>query len=342
MLSQYLFLYQKRLLFFLSMLSTQLLSSQVIVEGVNYTSGTYNYCSPTSIISPNVATSLVNFSNTADVQYTATTYILLQPGFKAGAFATSGSFTALIGTCPITVFNGYYGSTSANNCTYSVTAIIQEKNGSLSNTLTMTYSIPLGVAKDYVFTTTPGYQLDFSTLHFTAQTGACSFNFGLTDATPTGNCASCTISYQVTQWRNMSAGRNNYFEICAQTAVGKQNNDASAAEANLLNSSSGTNEDNNATDTKSMQRVSVNSNMSRVLADFQVYPNPSEGVFTLSTQTEIEKSIFVYDISGRIIFQKINSTQAKFEIDISTYSKGIYLIRLTSGNETWSKKIISE
>ena len=71
------------------------------------------------------------------------------------------------------------------------------------------------------------------------------------------------------------------------------------------------------------------------------YPNPSNGQFYIdfSEQAELPKSLQILDIQGHIIYSK-EVTDKKIFIDISNYSKGIYVLSIeTSFNNHYSKEI---
>lgn len=65
-----------------------------------------------------------------------------------------------------------------------------------------------------------------------------------------------------------------------------------------------------------------------------IYPNPSTGIFTISTENTFKLDIF--DISGKLInTQTINGTTS-IEIKIA----GMYFLRFTDGNSTYSQRVI--
>lgn len=80
--------------------------------------------------------------------------------------------------------------------------------------------------------------------------------------------------------------------------------------------------------------------------ELKVSPNPSLDIFNLEIESGTDKSldIQVYNTVGQCIISKNiikgsgNTNYAK--LDLSSFSKGIYFIRLQSGNETVLKKII--
>lgn len=78
---------------------------------------------------------------------------------------------------------------------------------------------------------------------------------------------------------------------------------------------------------------------------FELYPNPSRGVFQLSfTNALSEKAVYtVYDMLGKKLFQsELSEGINRVEIDMGSYSQGIYLLSVTVGNSTLSKKMVKE
>lgn len=67
-----------------------------------------------------------------------------------------------------------------------------------------------------------------------------------------------------------------------------------------------------------------------------VYPNPSTGIINLENKN-IDR-IILYDISGRVI----RALKPQPQIDLSSVSKGVYLLKLISGSQTLVDKIILE
>jgi subtilisin-like proprotein convertase family protein len=81
------------------------------------------------------------------------------------------------------------------------------------------------------------------------------------------------------------------------------------------------------------------------LEDFKIYPNPSEGQFTISgLNTNGENiSIEVYDLQGRLVLKKnYNDNGSDFAktINLNQNSSGIYLLKLTQGQNSEVKKLI--
>ena len=79
--------------------------------------------------------------------------------------------------------------------------------------------------------------------------------------------------------------------------------------------------------------TSINNNL--IIPDLKIYPIPVSNQLMVSTVTEI-KEIQLLDINGNLIF----STTRK-DIDVSTLTDGIYLLRIvTESNEIINRKII--
>jgi len=82
--------------------------------------------------------------------------------------------------------------------------------------------------------------------------------------------------------------------------------------------------------------LSVNDHTGGVL-DVAIFPNPTNGIITVESISEVEY-IAVYGITG----EKLLETSAKSEIDLSSLSSGMYLVRFTSENRIITKKIIKQ
>ncbi|NQY29661.1 MAG: T9SS type A sorting domain-containing protein [Flavobacteriaceae bacterium] len=77
--------------------------------------------------------------------------------------------------------------------------------------------------------------------------------------------------------------------------------------------------------------------------DIDVFPNPNNGVFTLSFNSCIKSSeIRVYDTLGKIIYYKIMRNDNKVFIDISNCAKGVYFVKVSSNTMSKTKRIIIE
>lgn len=74
--------------------------------------------------------------------------------------------------------------------------------------------------------------------------------------------------------------------------------------------------------------------------DAIVYPNPSDGVFELRLNKVYKNAALnVVDLSGNVLFHKeLNSTQ--HTIDLSSFSPGVYIARVSINNKLFYKKLV--
>ena len=77
---------------------------------------------------------------------------------------------------------------------------------------------------------------------------------------------------------------------------------------------------------------------------FEVYPNPSNGVFTLEMDANSSQIAYsVYSIDGKLVStSKINSNggKVKQQVNLSHLPAGTYIVQVNNGNKTLSKKLI--
>ena len=72
----------------------------------------------------------------------------------------------------------------------------------------------------------------------------------------------------------------------------------------------------------------------------QALPNPSNGMLTLAFSDDGKKDIFIYDMMGKVVFKDENVKGNTLKVDITNQPAGIYLIKVISGEDVISKKII--
>ncbi len=77
---------------------------------------------------------------------------------------------------------------------------------------------------------------------------------------------------------------------------------------------------------------------------FYIYPNPSNGIFTLVSGSNEINEIEVFDVIGKVILSKkqFNSSDNQISIDIASASQGIYFLKITANNQSTVKRIIKE
>lgn len=73
----------------------------------------------------------------------------------------------------------------------------------------------------------------------------------------------------------------------------------------------------------------------------KIYPNPTSGKFRVRVEGKIEE-IYLFDLSGKLMEKFKPGTDGEVEIDISSYSTGIYFLKFLSGEKWYSGKVILE
>jgi len=87
--------------------------------------------------------------------------------------------------------------------------------------------------------------------------------------------------------------------------------------------------------------VDVISNISQTTEDyFEVYPNPSSGIFNIEQSSSTAKNIWVYDARGSLVVHHKNLWNKSLTIDLSEFDKGIYLLKVETEDKSFSKRII--
>jgi hypothetical protein len=82
------------------------------------------------------------------------------------------------------------------------------------------------------------------------------------------------------------------------------------------------------------QTTSIDAN-----ADIEIYPNPSTGLFTVSTFEPVQ--ITVFDSNGRTVFTT-NESKNNTVIDLSSFASGVYFAKINGNNNNEVKKLINK
>ncbi len=78
-----------------------------------------------------------------------------------------------------------------------------------------------------------------------------------------------------------------------------------------------------------------------VLQNIEIYPNPSNGLFTIQVETESNTlvKLEIYSINGKKVF--LNEFYSNInELDLRELPKGVYFIQITQENKVITKKIV--
>jgi PKD repeat protein len=72
-----------------------------------------------------------------------------------------------------------------------------------------------------------------------------------------------------------------------------------------------------------------------------VWPNPSFGKITVDNTSNELMDVSIYSLEGRLVYSKNNVTK-KEELNITKLVKGLYEIRIKTGDKTFSRKLVIE
>ena len=78
-----------------------------------------------------------------------------------------------------------------------------------------------------------------------------------------------------------------------------------------------------------------------LLSNFSMFPNPSNGQVNLSMKTNLgDGQINIIDLNGRIVFSQERLLEGVLSININGLSKGVYLLEVSKGTVSETKKLI--
>ncbi|MFL9844472.1 T9SS type A sorting domain-containing protein [Flavobacterium rhizosphaerae] len=73
--------------------------------------------------------------------------------------------------------------------------------------------------------------------------------------------------------------------------------------------------------------------------ELTVYPNPSNGLFTITAGNNVIDRIDTYDISGRLVKTIEPSKNNEVSLDLTEFNSGMYILRIVSNNKVQTYKI---
>lgn len=80
------------------------------------------------------------------------------------------------------------------------------------------------------------------------------------------------------------------------------------------------------------------SNEKRLFEEFSVYPNPVSDRVSISAAESIDR-LRIYDLTGKLVKQA-SPQKTAFSVDVSGLSKGVYLVKLNTGDREATTKMI--
>ncbi|MBK6833475.1 MAG: T9SS type A sorting domain-containing protein [Bacteroidetes bacterium] len=72
----------------------------------------------------------------------------------------------------------------------------------------------------------------------------------------------------------------------------------------------------------------------------ELYPNPTNGSFTIDSKNEMINEIQIIDLTGKLVFHKTNINKSTCLIDLNTYPKGMYIVKTNYEQKQSVNKLI--
>jgi hypothetical protein len=78
------------------------------------------------------------------------------------------------------------------------------------------------------------------------------------------------------------------------------------------------------------------------LNSLNISPNPSNGIFNITTTKSLNFNYTVSDVTGKLIIKEnnVNTTNNMYQINLANYSNGIYFLNIISDKSTITKKLM--
>ncbi len=85
--------------------------------------------------------------------------------------------------------------------------------------------------------------------------------------------------------------------------------------------------------------VGINENLTNN-SNVNVFPNPSEGEFTITVLNDVINEVSILDVTGKQILNKSNVGSNVFTVNLSEFAKGIYVVKIRDGEKITVRKVI--
>lgn len=82
----------------------------------------------------------------------------------------------------------------------------------------------------------------------------------------------------------------------------------------------------------------------QVANHLQFYPNPTNGPLNIQIPANLQPTayILVMDLTGRQLWRQSVTTNENLQLNIETYAKGTYLIRLINAKQVWQSRVVKQ
>ncbi|MDO9510495.1 MAG: BACON domain-containing carbohydrate-binding protein [Bacteroidales bacterium] len=285
-------------------------------------------------VDPRVATITVTISGSSPVTVTvsqagATTYLSVSP--------SSQSVTSAAGNTNFDVSSNVNWTTVSNVTWCTVTP-----SGSGNNQMTVTYTENLSVLPRTGVITVNGTGTNPVNVSV-VQAGATA-SLLVTPNSQTVNYPEGTALYTVTS--NASWTALSDVNWCTATPSGNGNG---AIEANYSANTTSVSRTANITVTVSgitpqvIQLIQLPNSVSTGNIqgeEIRLFPNPTNGLFTISAPVQSTLEVSIHDVRGRLILQKEMNGEAAYYFDLSPWARGTYYVRAVLEGKSYAWKLV--
>jgi allantoicase len=76
------------------------------------------------------------------------------------------------------------------------------------------------------------------------------------------------------------------------------------------------------------------------IADYSIYPNPSNGIVNITLGNYENSTISIYDLNGKKVKELKTNELNNITLDLSSLKKGAYIVKLSDKEKLVSKQLI--
>jgi hypothetical protein len=87
---------------------------------------------------------------------------------------------------------------------------------------------------------------------------------------------------------------------------------------------------------------SVSSVNDEITSGFSIYPNPSNGIFTIANQNSEIYKFTVRNIIGQVAFNGKVDNMSNRTINLSDLKSGVYTVEFDNENNSYTQKLVIE
>ncbi len=75
--------------------------------------------------------------------------------------------------------------------------------------------------------------------------------------------------------------------------------------------------------------------------DFVLYPNPTSSRVKITSEESIE-ALKITDLNGKVVYQNINVNSNTFDVDLSNFEAGVFIVEVRVNSATYFRKVIKQ